>query len=51
MLKKPETGKQPLSAVKAREENLLLEYTATVDLANQAIHEKYKDKLVHRYDF
>ncbi len=40
-----------LSAVKAREENLLLEFTATVDLANQAIHEKYKDKLVHRYDF
>jgi type III restriction enzyme len=40
-----------LSAVNARAENLLLEYTATVDLANQAIHEKYKDKLVHRYDF
>jgi type III restriction enzyme len=40
-----------MSAVKAREGNLLLEYTATVDLANQAIHEKYKDKLVHRYDF
>ncbi len=40
-----------MSAVNSREENLLLEYTATVDLANQAIHEKYSDKLVHRYDF
>jgi type III restriction enzyme len=40
-----------LSAVKAREENMLIEFTATVDLANQAIHEKYEDKIVHRYDF
>jgi type III restriction enzyme len=40
-----------MSAIKAREENLLLEYTATVDLANEAIHTKYSDKLVHRYDF
>lgn len=40
-----------MSAIKAREENMLLEFTATVDLANEAIHSKYKDKLVHRYDF
>lgn len=40
-----------LSAVKSREENLLLEFTATVDLANQSIHEKYTDKLLYRYDF
>ncbi len=40
-----------LSAIKAREGNLLLEFTATVDLANEAIHTKYTDKLVHRYDF
>ena len=32
-----------LSAMKAREGNMLLEFTATVDLANQAIHEKYQD--------
>lgn len=38
-------------AVNSRKENLLLEYTATVDLANEAIHTKYSDKLVHRYDF
>lgn len=40
-----------MSAIKAREENILLEFTATVDLANEAIHSKYQDKLVHRYDF
>lgn len=40
-----------MSAIKAREENLLLEFTATVDLANEAIHSKYEDKLVCRYDF
>lgn len=40
-----------MSAIRAREENILLEFTATVDLANRAIHEKYQDKIVHRYDF
>lgn len=40
-----------MSAIKAREENMLLEFTATVDLANEAIHSKYEDKLVNRYDF
>jgi type III restriction enzyme len=40
-----------LSAINAREENLLIEFTATVDLANEAIHSKYQDKLVCRYDF
>lgn len=40
-----------MSAIKARKENLLMEYTATVDLANQSIYTKYSDKLVHRYDF
>ncbi len=40
-----------MSAIRAREENILLEFTATVDLANEAIHTKYEDKLVHRYDF
>ncbi len=40
-----------MSAVQAREANMLLEFTATVDLANQSIHEKYQDKIVYRYDF
>lgn len=40
-----------MSALKARETNLLLEYTATVDLANEAIHSKYSDKIITRYDF
>ena len=29
----------------------LLEFTATVDLRNPKINEKYRNKLVHRYDF
>ena len=40
-----------MSAVQSRPENLLLEFTATVDLAQEAIHEKYTDKIVYRYDF
>jgi len=40
-----------LSAASARPSNLLIEFTATIDLANQAIHQKYEDKIVHRYDF
>lgn len=40
-----------MSALKARETNLLLEYTATVDLANEAIHTKYSNKIITRYDF
>ena len=30
--------------------NLLLEFTATVDLSNSAILEKYKDKIIYKYD-
>ncbi len=40
-----------MSAVNVREENMLLEFTATVDLANQEIHKKYEDKIVDRYSF
>lgn len=38
-------------AIWARKENILIEFTATVDLANKNIHEKYKDKLIFKYDF
>lgn len=31
--------------------NILIEFTATVDLANANINEKYKDKLLYKYDF
>ena len=31
-------------------ENILLEYTATIDLDNPAIFEKYKDKIIFEYD-
>jgi len=30
-------------------ENIMLEYTATVDLDNTAIYEKYKDKIIYEY--
>ena len=35
----------------ARPRNLLIEFTATVDLKNRNIHEKYRDKLIYKYDF
>ena len=38
-------------AIGARENNMLLEFTATVDLANKNIHTKYKDKIIYKYDF
>lgn len=38
-------------SIKARPGNLLLEFTATVDLADQAIHKKYQDRLLYKYDF
>jgi type III restriction enzyme len=31
-------------------ENIMLEYTATIDLDNTAIYEKYKDKIIFEYD-
>lgn len=40
-----------ISTLNMRQENMLLEFTATVDLANDKIHKKYEDKLVLRYDF
>ncbi|PNP97849.1 DEAD/DEAH box helicase family protein [Moraxella sp. RCAD0137] len=39
------------SVLHANPRNLLLEFTATVDLKNEKIHQKYKDKLVYKYDF
>ena len=32
-----------------RKDNKLLEFTATVDLTNKNIYEKYKDKIIYRY--
>ena len=31
-------------------ENIMLEYTATIDLENSAIYEKYKNKIIFEYD-
>ena len=36
---------------KANEDNLLLEFTATHDYENTSMVEKYRDKVVYRYDF
>lgn len=33
----------------AREDNKLLEFTATIDLENKNVYEKYKDKIIYRY--
>lgn len=33
----------------SNEENVMLEYTATIDLNNQEIWKKYKDKLIYEY--
>ncbi len=40
-----------LSTLNMHPDNMLLEFTATIDLANDKIHKKYEDKLVFRYDF
>lgn len=40
-----------MKAIHAREGNMLLEFTATVDLKNENIRNKYLDKLVYRYEF
>ena len=32
------------------QENILLEYTATIDLGNQNIKQKYEDKIIFQYD-
>lgn len=39
------------SVLHANANNLLLEFTATVDLKNDAIRQKYSDKLLYKYDF
>jgi len=38
-----------MSIFNASTENIMLEYTATVDLEHPAIYEKYKDKLIYEY--
>ena len=37
--------------LRLRDDTMLLEFTATVDLKNPYINEKYKDKLLYKYDF
>jgi type III restriction enzyme len=35
--------------LKSNKENIMLEYTATVELGNQAVSEKYADKIIYQY--
>ena len=45
-----QSWEQAISKIlEAHEENLLLEFTATIDLENRNVYEKYKDKIVYRY--
>ncbi|QIH77399.1 DEAD/DEAH box helicase family protein [Macrococcoides canis] len=37
------------SILNANEQNKLLEFTATIDLENKKIYEKYKEKIIYRY--
>ena len=36
--------------LKSNDNNILLEFTATIDLSNQNIKQKYEDKLIFQYD-
>src|SRR5690625_4975196 len=37
------------TVLNARDDNRLLEFTATIDLDNRNVYEKYKDKVLYRY--
>ncbi len=39
-----------MQILKSNPENIMLEYTATIDMDNLAIYEKYKDKIIFEYD-
>ncbi|MBW1616663.1 MAG: DEAD/DEAH box helicase family protein [Deltaproteobacteria bacterium] len=37
-------------AFKSHNKNIMLEYTATIDLSNEDINKKYKDKIIYQYN-
>jgi type III restriction enzyme len=39
-----------MNILNSHNENMLLEFTATIDLSNEYIAEKYLDKIIYRYD-
>lgn len=39
-----------MNILNSSSENVLLEYTATIDIENQSIYQKYKDKIIFEYD-
>ena len=48
-LEKASWEKSLLSLLDAHNENLLLEFTATLDFDDETIYQKYRDKVVYRY--
>jgi type III restriction enzyme len=39
-----------MQILNSHNENILLEFTATIDLKNENIVNKYKDKIIYKYD-
>jgi type III site-specific deoxyribonuclease len=39
-----------MKILNSHKENVLLEFTATIDLKNEFIAEKYSDKIIYKYD-
>ena len=39
-----------MKILESHSENILLEFTATIDLANELIADKYRDKIIYKYD-
>lgn len=48
-MKKASWEKSLLSLLHTHPENLLLEFTATLDFDDETIYEKYRDKVIYRY--
>lgn len=48
-LEKASWEKSLLSLLHTRADNLLLEFTATLDFDDETIYEKYRDKIIYRY--
>ncbi len=47
---KPNWENTILNVFKQNKNNILLEFTATMDLSKKEIESKYKDKIIHKYD-
>lgn len=50
LVEKPNWENTVLKIFEKNNENLLLEFTATMDFSKKEIEDKYKDKLIYKYD-